>query len=143
MAAAFPHTYKVNLSEINSAKANLHCEKAPLIMGGAPPQFDGLDTHWSPETLFISAIPLCFVTTLSALMKKHADLTIQEDNISIEAQLDKTKEGLAFTEIILNVTCSTNDKERAAGVLENAKKYCLISNALKTPTSLRLKLNDL
>ncbi|MBT4760690.1 MAG: hypothetical protein HOO06_03235 [Bdellovibrionaceae bacterium] len=143
MPAAFPHTYKVNLSEIHSAKATLHCEQAPVVLGGAPPQFDGLDSHWSPETLFISSIALCYVTTLAALKKKHESLEIREDDINIEGILDKTKEGLVFTQIALHVTCSTNDKEKAIRILENAKKYCLISNALKCPTVLNLTLNEL
>lgn len=143
MPHSFPHTYKVTLSDIKASKATLHCENAPPLMGGAPPQFDGEDTHWSPETMLMGSIALCYLTTLHSLMKRHENLTIKKDDINIDGVLDKTREGLVFTEINLKVVCLSNDVAKATKILENAEKYCLISNAVKCPTTLHLTVNPL
>jgi organic hydroperoxide reductase OsmC/OhrA len=142
MPYPFAHIYKVNLSNINYGLAEISSENAPKISGGAPPQFGGVDIHWSPENLLLSAIGLCFVTTLTSIQKKHKGLELIISNLNLEAKLDKTKEGLVFTDITLNVICTSNEIDKATRLLETAKKYCLISNAIKTPTKLNLTIKS-
>jgi len=140
--AKFPHTYSVHLSDINGKQAQVNYESADKVQGGAPKEFGGVDTDWSPEGFLVAGVILCFLTTFRAIHKDEL-LKIENLTLSGEGILDKTKEGLVFTEIKVFAGCETNDKAAAEKLLEKAEKFCLISNALKTKPDLYLQLNDL
>ncbi len=142
MAAKFPHTYSVSLSDIQGKQAKVNYESSEVVQGGPPKEFDGVDTDWSPEGFLIAGVILCFLTTFRAIHKDDS-LKIEDLNISGKGILDKTSKGLVFTEINVMVSCSTNDKEAAEKLLHRAEKFCLISNALKTTPSISLGLSDI
>src|SRR5690606_26909578 len=59
--APFPHRYIV---ELEAGKlASLPRQE---ILVGAPPQFGGTDTVWSPEELLVGAVITCLQTTFDA-----------------------------------------------------------------------------
>jgi len=142
MAAEFPHTYSVSLSNINGKQATVNYESSEKVQGGPPKEFDGIDTDWSPEGFLIAGVILCFLTTFRAIHKDET-LKIEKLDISGEGILDKTNKGLVFTEINVKVCCATNNKEAAEKLLNRAEKFCLISNALKTTPELTIELSDL
>jgi len=141
MAADFPHTYGVSLSNIRGKQAQVIYESAMNVQGGPPKEFDGVDSDWSPEGFLVAGVALCFLTTLRAV---HRDDKLIIDDLSLSASgiLDKTTEGLVFTEIKVIAECATNDREAAKALMARAKKFCLISNALKTTPELDLTLRD-
>lgn len=134
MPHPFPHTYTVDLSRTDSTFARLSSGKANEVIAAAPSEFGGPEGHWSPETLLMASIELCFFTTLESLATKEK-MEIHSLNAKINGQLDKTKMGLVFTKIELQVDLkvSAGDQEKAKQLVEKAEKYCIISNALKTP----------
>ncbi len=142
MTSEFPHTYGVSLSDIKGKQAQVNYESAMNVQGGPPKEFDGVESDWSPEGFLVAGVVLCFLTTLRAV---HRDkkLIIDELELSAKGILDKTREGLIFTRIKLMAKCATNDREAAELLMGRAKKYCLISNALKTTPELDLELKDL
>ena len=142
MAAKFPHTYAVSLSDIQGKQAKVNYDSSEIVQGGPPKEFDGVDTDWSPEGFLVAGVILCFLTTLRAIHKDQ-NLKIEDLDIAGEGVLDKTARGLVFTEINVMVSCATNDKEAAEKLLQRAEKFCLISNALKTTPALSLELTDL
>ena len=142
MTATFPHTYAVSLSNIQGKRAKVNYESSEKIDGGPPKEFDGINTDWSPEGFLVAGVVLCFLTTLKAIHKDQ-NLKLENLNIAGEGILDKTKEGLVFTDIKVIVSCATNDKAAAEKILHKAEQFCIISNALKIKPSLILELNDL
>lgn len=134
MPHPFPHTYTVDLSRTDSTFARLSSGKANEVIAAAPSEFGGPEGHWSPETLLMASIELCFFTTLESLATKEK-MEIHSLNAKISGQLDKTKMGLVFTKIELQVDLkvSAGDQEKAKQLIERAEKYCIISNSLKTP----------
>ena len=61
-----PHIYHVNLKQDGNlviAATN----KAPQILAGPPPQFDGSPDNWSPESLFLASIGQCIFLSFLAM----------------------------------------------------------------------------
>jgi len=137
MAMPFPHHYEVALSWPGQGGATLNAGARPLIAGGAPPEFDGRDSWWSPEHLLLSSLSLCLMTTFEVLARK-ARLPVLRYACRAEATLDRTGAGLAFTAFALHVEVevASEDAERAPGLLASAKKHCLVANALRAPVTL-------
>jgi organic hydroperoxide reductase OsmC/OhrA len=137
MTAPFPHHYEVKLSWPRRGGAMLYAAAAPPIAGGAPPEFDGRDTWWSPEQLLLSSLSLCLMTTFEAIAAK-ARLSVLRYACRAEATLHRTDAGLGFTAFALHVEVEVapEDAERVPKLLASAKKHCLVANALRSPVTL-------
>jgi organic hydroperoxide reductase OsmC/OhrA len=141
MATTFPHHYELKLSWPGQGAATLGEAPRPPIEGGAPPQFGGRDSWWSPEDLLLGSLSLCLATTFEAFAGK-ARLPVFAYSCRAEAILDRTPAGLAFTSLALQVEVevSPSDEDRASALLASAKKHCLVANALAVPVSLDVKV---
>jgi organic hydroperoxide reductase OsmC/OhrA len=142
MTAPFPHRYDVHLDAVERC-AWLTSATRPPVEGGAPPEFDGSPDVWSPEHLLLSSLALCHFTTFQALARK-ARLEVLGFRTKAEAVLSKTPEGLAFTELLLDVAVDVRpeDQERAATLVESAKKHCLVASALRLPVRLEVRVRS-
>jgi len=82
------------------------------------------------------------MTTYMALARKTG-LQVANYRSAAEGILDKTKEGLVFTRITLRVRIDAppDRLEDARKLLETAKKYCIVSNALKRPVEVEAEIN--
>jgi len=137
MTTPFPHHYEVKLSWPRQGGAELYAAAAPPITGGAPMEFDGRDSWWSPEHLLLSSLVLCLMTTFEAIAAK-ARLPVVRCDCRAEATLDRSEGGLGFTALGLHVEVEVgpDDAERVAKLLASAKKHCLVANALRPPVTL-------
>lgn len=138
MPAAFPHHYQVALSWKDGDRSELSAGGRPVIGGGSPPEFDGTDlARWSPEHLLLAAVSQCLMLTWIALNKRSA-IALKGWESAGTSTLDKTKEGLVFTEFRLKVALKVPAErvDEARKLLETAKKHCIVANALKTPVTL-------
>jgi organic hydroperoxide reductase OsmC/OhrA len=134
MTTTFPHRYEVTLSWAGQGGATLQAPARPSIEAGAPPEFGGRDSWWSPEHLLLSSLSLCLMTTFEALARK-ARLSVLGYACHGEATLDRAETGLAFTAFRLQVRVDVAeaDAERTPKLLESAKKHCLVARALAVP----------
>jgi len=134
MSQPFPHRYEATLSWEGGSRAALSSGSRPVLVGGPPPEFDGEPGWWSPEHLLLSAANLCLMTTYLALARKSG-LEIGQYRSHAEGVLEKTKEGLVFTRISLHVSilAPASRLEEARKLVDTAKRYCIVSNALKRP----------
>jgi len=134
MTQPFPHRYQATLNWEGGSRAALSSGPRPVLVGGPPPEFDGEPGSWSPEHLLLSAANLCLMTTYLAVARKSG-LEVASYRSEAEGTLDKTKEGLTFTRIALRVEIQVPGEriEEARKLVETAKKYCIVSNALKRP----------
>jgi len=137
MIAPFPHQYKTQL-EWTADRTGKITAGPRTIAGGPPPDFDGSDEWWNPEQLLLASASLCLMTTFMA-MNARTPLNLRGFQCRAEGTLDKTPEGLVFTSIVLSVEIRVplEEVERAERLLLSAKKYCIISNSLKTPVVLK------
>jgi len=143
MPAPFPHRYDVRF-EARGPEGWLTAgvTRSP-IEAGAPPEFDGSADVWSPEHLLLSSVALCHFTTFQAFARK-ARLDFAGFETAARAVLSKTPEGLAFTELVLEVAVEVHadDRERTEQLLESAKRHCLVGNALRTPVRLEARVRS-
>jgi len=138
MATEFPHRYDVALAWEGHGGAALTAGPRPMIEGGAPPEFDGKDTWWSPEHLLLSSLSLCLMTTFQAVAGK-ARLPVEHYDSRAEGVLDRIPTGLGFTGLTLRVNVrvgSPEQVERARQLLAKAKAHCIVANALVPPVHL-------
>ena len=144
MTQPFPHRYETLLVAEGETRAALSSGARPVLVGGAPPEFDGDPGVWSPEHLLLSAANLCLWTTVKVLARK-VGLEIDSYRSLAEGILEKTREGIVFTRIALDVSLRVPSArvEEARALLETAKKYCIISNSLKRPVELRARVEPL
>lgn len=138
MNAAFPHRYQAEVRWIGGSRARILAGTRAELAGGPPPEFGGTPAEWSPEHLLLSAANLCLLTTFFAIAAR-ARFEPQAYESSAEGVLDKTAEGLAFTKITLKVklTAAPGQEQQAKELLLKAKRYCIVSNALKAPVVLQ------
>lgn len=139
--APFPHQYDVTITGPGEA-ALLGAVSAPALEGGAPATFGGRDDWWSPEHLLLASLGLCLKTTFDSFAARDG-LTVRDYRSRVRGVLDKSPAGLVFTAFTVDVELSVaaTDVEKARATLDQAKRWCLISNALKTPVDVRLELH--
>lgn len=140
--APFPHHYDLQLTWAPGQGARLASEQRPPLAGGPPAQFGGRSDWWTPEHLLLGASALCLQTTFDSFCRR-ARLEVQAYETRAEAVLDKTAEGLVFTSIVLRVRLkvAAQDVEKAGELLHKAKKYCIVSNALRPAVELDLTVD--
>ena len=134
MPSPFPHRYEVQLLGADEDTATLTVPGRPVIVGAAPPEFDGPPGRWSPEHLLLSSVALCLMTTYRALAGRSR-LAVAGYESRAQGTLEKTGAGLAFTSIVVHVdvVVDPSQVERAESLMESAKKHCIVSNALRVP----------
>jgi len=142
MPAPFPHRYEVSLSWKDGDRSDISAGSRPPIGGGSPPEFDGQDpTRWSPEHLILAALGQCLMLTWISLNKRSA-IPLKGWESTTSSTLDKTREGLVFTALAIKVRLTTAAErvDEARRLLDTAKKYCIIANALKTPVAMEFEV---
>lgn len=100
----------------------------------SPPEFKGIEGLISPEDLFVASENTCLLMTFISVAEKmrFEFLSYECDAVG---HLEKTDEGLVFTEMILRpriVVGSEESVKKAERALEIADKNCLIANSMKT-----------
>jgi organic hydroperoxide reductase OsmC/OhrA len=138
----FPMHYTSRITRTAARRAQVEAAPRPVLDGGPPPEFGGIDTTWSPEHLLISSLGLCLFTTFEAYAAKD-QLEVRDWRSEIAATVEKTAKGLAFTSfrIGLDLEVADADAERARALVERAKRGCMVSNALAVPVELDLRIN--
>jgi organic hydroperoxide reductase OsmC/OhrA len=115
-----------NTSLIISSEHKVDLEITP------PPEFKGPIDKWSPEDLFSASISSCYLLTFKALARS-TKLDWREIEVSVNAHLEKTENGLKFTrvEIFPRLTiCCQKTVDKYLEVLEKAKTHCLVTSSM-------------
>ena len=114
----------------------------PTIVGGAPPEFNGKDTWWSPQHLLIASAALGVMSTFVALCARE-QLPLLSYASRATARLEKTQQGLAFAAIVVDVELAVEAKYTSAATdcLQRAKERCMIVHSLKTPVELLVRVD--
>jgi organic hydroperoxide reductase OsmC/OhrA len=134
MTAPFPHRYTTTVVRTARSRAAIEAPPRPALAGAPPTEFDGDPARWSPEHLLLGALGLCLETTFDALASR-VQLDVRGWRAAVEGVLDKTRTGLEFTSITIDVTIvvAREDTARAEELLRKAQQHCIVSRALRTP----------
>ncbi len=138
----YPHVYTAGASGEPAGPVPVTSPTAPAIATTPPPQFDGPEGYWSPETLLTAAVANCFILTFRAI-SRPARLDWVRLECEVTATLDKVDGVTQFsrfeTQATLTVAPGTDDA-KARQLLEKAEHFCLIANSLRGERSLHTKV---
>jgi len=140
--ATFPHVYAVRSSGGPEGPLPVESDGLPTLETNAPPEFGGPKGYWSPETLLTGAVANCLILTFRALAAPRK-FPWSKLEVSCNGEVNKTREGLKFTafriDAVLTIAADA-DEAQARALLDNAKKYCLVTASLNAETELRAEI---
>jgi len=128
----YPHHYRVTATATAQGEVATGSGSLPPLAVTSPPEFDGPEGHWSPETLLAAAVADCLVLTFRAIARasKFEWLSL---TCETEAVLERVGGNSQFTRYVtrarLEVPAGT-DEARARQLLEKAERGCLVANSL-------------
>ena len=128
----YPHHYAVNADARAEGPVNVGGEGLETIATTSPPQFDGPEGYWSPETMLMASVANCFVLTFRAIARASR-LEWSSLDCSVDGILDRVDRKLSFTEYHIKATLHVpagSDETKARRILEKANSNCLITNSL-------------
>lgn len=139
---SFPHEYKVSSAGGPDGALAVKSKGLPVLVNHAPPEFGGPEGHWSPETLLTGAVASCLILTFRSLARSQK---LEWSNLEVDCngEVDKTREGLKFTKFSIKAVLTVSgdaDESKAHEVLENAKKYCLVTASLTSETQMSTEI---
>lgn len=117
--------------------------RVELLLTNSPPEFDGPDDRWSPETLLLSSAAACLLLTFRAAARA-AHLSYESARCDAEGRLDRVDGVTAFVEVRLKanvVVSGTSTPEQARALVAKAERHCLITNSLRPPCTLEIEVD--
>jgi organic hydroperoxide reductase OsmC/OhrA len=128
MLASVPHRYTATLCRTFSSRARF--EALPQLPDATPPL--GSDPA-SPEHMLLSSLGLCMLTTFEAFAARDR-IELLAWHARVHGTVEQTTEGPAFTSIVLELDIDiAGNVDQFEDTLEDAKRYCLVQNALRVP----------
>lgn len=128
----FPHRYTASAAAQPQGVVTLSSPGLAHLASTPPPEFDGPEGSWSPETLLAAAVVDCFVLSFRAVARaskyEWADLAV-----GVEAVLERVDGVTRFTRFTTRArltVAADADAARGKLLLEKADKVCLITNSL-------------
>ena len=133
------YCYSTEVEWTGERGGDLSAPHLPNLEVDAPPEFKGHEGVWTPEHLFVAAINSCFMTTFLAIAE-NSKLEFVSFSADAKGKLERLEgQGFIMTEVVLRpklLISHARDVERAGRILEKAEQSCLISNSIKTETTL-------
>jgi organic hydroperoxide reductase OsmC/OhrA len=130
---AYPHTYTASAEGTSSGFVTVTTEQVTPIETAAPPQFDGPEGVWSPETLLCASVVDCFILSFRAVARA-ARFEWLELECRVEGTLDRVGRVSQFTQFTTFARLFVpmgGDEAKARELLERAEQGCLVSNSLR------------
>jgi organic hydroperoxide reductase OsmC/OhrA len=135
----YPHIYEATAHATGSNPVAVESPGLPSLATTPPPQFDGPEGFWSPETLLAASVADCFILTFRAVAR-GSKFEWSHLECRVEAVLERVDGLSRFTRFITHATLSVpsgSDAEKAKLLLEKAEHGCLIANSLSGVRELR------
>ncbi|RIK42025.1 MAG: osmotically inducible protein OsmC [Chloroflexi bacterium] len=138
----FPHHYSVTASGQAEGNVVVMSNGLPELVTASPPEFDGPEGVWSPETMLTGAVANCYILTFRAVARASR-LAWDGLECSVVGVLDRIDRVTRFTEMHLYVKLQLpagSDAEKAQRLLEKAEQACLITNSLTAKVELHAEV---
>jgi organic hydroperoxide reductase OsmC/OhrA len=129
----FPHHYRAAAGATPSGSVRVTTESAAALDTTAPPEFGGPPGYWSPETLLVAAVADCYILSFRAVAAASR-LEWQDLQAEVEGVLDRVDgvtQFVSYTVTARLLIGSAAAEPLARGVLDKAKRTCLVTNSLR------------
>lgn len=128
----YPHRYKAAACGGKEGAIDTSSPGLETIAATSPPEFDGPDGFWSPETLLVASVANCFILTFRAVARA-SKLDWNSVSCEVVGVLDRLERVTRFTEFHIDVSLHVPagaDGHRAHHVAEKSEQVCLVTNSL-------------
>ncbi|MFO1504799.1 MAG: OsmC family protein [Steroidobacteraceae bacterium] len=128
----YPHVYEAAAESAPAGLVTVTAGSLPTLHTSSPPQFDGPEGNWSPETLLCAAVADCLILTFRAVARA-SKLEWLGMSCSTQGTLERVDGNARFTRFVSKVTLRVpagSDAARARLLLEKSEHACLIANSL-------------
>jgi organic hydroperoxide reductase OsmC/OhrA len=128
----YPHSYLASAAAEASGFVTVTSPGLPALETAAPPQFDGPEGLWSPETLFCASLADCFILTFRAISRaarfewRHLECRVE----GTLARVGQSSQFTHYTTFARLTVAAAADSAKARALLERAEHNCLIANSL-------------
>jgi len=102
---------------------------------GPPPEYGGSPNSLNPEEMLVASVNSCLMLVFFHFVKKY-EVDVASYHSEAKGKVEKTKNGLRFTNIEVTVKVSLGSVDSAEKIEEIARlaeKYCLVSGSLACP----------
>jgi len=109
---------------------------------GPPPAYGGSTDTLNPEELFVASINSCLMLVFYHFANQRK-VEITRYHSQAVGKVEKTKNGLRFTEVLVQAELNLNNPEQSREVnklAELAEKYCLVSNSVAFPVHYKVEI---
>jgi organic hydroperoxide reductase OsmC/OhrA len=129
----YPHEYVASAAAQDAGSFRVISPGLPGLETAPPPEFDGPQGVWSPETFLCASLVGCFVLSFRPIARLARFEWLQLD-CRVEGVLDRVERVSQFTRFTtfarLTVPAGA-DVAKARQLLERAEHTCLIANSLR------------
>jgi len=139
---ALPHVYTARAAGDATGVVRVQTGDLAPLATDAPPQFGGPTGRWSPEALLLAAVADCYVLSFRAVARA-SHLLWRSLEVEVAGVLDRVDGVTRFTrfKVMPRLMLEEGGSEALArGLLEKAKRYCLVSNSLLAACELAPRL---
>jgi organic hydroperoxide reductase OsmC/OhrA len=138
----YPHHYAASAAAQNAGLFGVTSPGLPGVETAPPPEFDGPQGVWSPETFLCASLVGCFVLSFRPIARLARFEWLQLD-CRVEGVLDRVERVSQFTRFTtfarLTVPAGA-DVAKARQLLERAEHTCLIANSLRGTRALEAEV---
>jgi organic hydroperoxide reductase OsmC/OhrA len=109
---------------------------------GPPAEYGGNPNSLNPEELLVSSVNSCIMLVFFHFAKKY-EVDIASYNSQAEGKVEKTKNGLRFTNIQVKAQVSLAEgasAEKIDEIAHLADKYCLVTGSLACPVQYNVEV---
>lgn len=135
-------TYETSVDWKQDKTGETRSAGKPTIKVATPPEFGGPENIWTPEDLLASSVATCILTS-ALFFFDRAKIQLRSYKSNATTTMAKTSTGLAITGIKVEISIEVEDpaqEEAVRKVVEQAEQTCPISNSLKCPVELELRI---
>ena len=135
----FPHRYAVVANAGSGADVRVESAGLPALTTTVPPEFDGPEGQWSPETLLVAAVADCYVLTFRGIANRFK-LPWTALSCEVVGTLDRVERVTKFVEFNVHAQLRIpigGSVDEARRLLVRAEETCLITRSLCGQTHLR------
>jgi organic hydroperoxide reductase OsmC/OhrA len=102
---------------------------------GPPPEYGGSPNSLNPEEMLVASVNSCIMLVFYHFAEKY-DVKVASYHSDANGKVEKTKNGLRFTNIEVKAKVSLgsdSSAEKIEEIAQLAEKYCLVSGSLACP----------
>ncbi len=138
----YPHVYEAAARGEPAGVVPVTTPSAPEVATTPPPQFDGPEGYWSPETMLVAALANCFILTFRAVSRGSRFEWLHLD-CKVVGVLEKVGGVTQFSKFDTHATLTVPpgaDAAKAALLLEKSEHACLIANSVRGARTLKTQV---